>query len=105
MSIGKKSAHTEDDVLGNSYKLKARFPHTVLSKTMLRMQADFLSRIDEVAGLNVLDVGCGHAQLSLSLLTKGARHVAGIDISDVYVKDAAAAAEAMGSRGRAMIFG
>jgi 2-polyprenyl-3-methyl-5-hydroxy-6-metoxy-1,4-benzoquinol methylase len=91
-----KAAHTDDDVLGNSYKIKAFFAHTVTSKTMLRMRQDFVDRLDEVRELNVLDIGCGHGTLSLSLLSKGALYVAGIDISDKYVREANTAAVAAG---------
>ncbi len=92
-----KAADTEDDVfLGNAYKLKSFFVHTVTSKTMTRMHRDFATRLDDVRGLRVLDIGCGHGALSLSLLRKGASYVAGIDISDNYVDEARAAAVAAG---------
>jgi|SRR5271165_2524184 len=91
-----KNAHTEDDVLGNSYKIKAFFSHTLSSTTIRRMHSDYFDRLDDVRGLSILDIGCGHGKLSLRLLGKGAGHVAGIDISDRYVSEAAEGARALG---------
>jgi 2-polyprenyl-3-methyl-5-hydroxy-6-metoxy-1,4-benzoquinol methylase len=91
-----RNAHTENDVLGNSHKVKALFSHTVTSKTMRRMYGDYFDRLSEVRGLSILDIGCGHGKLSLSLLGKGAAYVAGIDISEPYVSEAAAAAHTLG---------
>lgn len=91
-----KSAHTEDDVLGNSYKLKSFFAHTISSKTIQRLRNDFSSHLSNVKEANLLDIGCGHGELSLSLLGKGAGYVAGIDISQNYVDDASKSAEVSG---------
>jgi SAM-dependent methyltransferase len=84
-----RAAHSEDDVLGNSYKLKSFFAHTVTSATMRRMHADFQGQIADLRSKRVLEIGCGHGDFALKLLEAGASFVAGIDISDVYVTDAA----------------
>lgn len=91
-----KSAHTKDDVLGNSYKLKSFFAHTISSKTIQRLRNDFSSYLSNIKGANLLDIGCGHGELSLSLLGKGAGYVAGIDISQNYVDDASKSAVVAG---------
>lgn len=91
-----RAAHSDDDVLGNSYKLKSYFAHTVTSVTMRRMHADFDQHLHDLTGKRVLEIGCGHGDFALKLLRAGASVVAGIDISDVYVADAAAKARAAG---------
>jgi ubiquinone/menaquinone biosynthesis C-methylase UbiE len=90
-----KIAHTENDVLANNSRLKQIFPHVVSSPTMKRFERDFDSYLENVAGLKVLDLGCGHGEGSLALLGRGAT-VAGIDISQTYVDDANSAASAAG---------
>jgi ubiquinone/menaquinone biosynthesis C-methylase UbiE len=99
-----RSAHSEDDVLGNSYRLKSFFFHTVSSATMRRMHADFEAILAEVRGRRVLEIGCGHGDFALKLLGAGASHVAGIDISDVYVADASAKVGAAGFKPDAFDF-
>jgi ubiquinone/menaquinone biosynthesis C-methylase UbiE len=91
-----KAAHTGDDVLGNSYKLKSFFSHTTESATMRRMHADFESVMADMRGCQVLEIGCGHGDFALKLLRSGVSRVAGIDISDVYVADAAGKSAAAG---------
>ena len=91
-----KASHAEDDVLGTSYKLKSFFVHTVTSPTMRRMHLDFEAVLADVRDRSVLDIGCGHGELALKLLQAGAKFVAGIDISDVYVADAASKARSIG---------
>lgn len=88
-----KFSHTQEDVLGNSYKIKSFFVHTVSSPTIRRLEADFSSHLNNVQGACLLDIGCGHGELSLSLLGKGAGYVAGIDISQTYVDDAIRSAD------------
>lgn len=83
-----KISHTQNDVLGNSYRLKSFFAHTISSPTIRRLEGDFSSHLNNVQGARLLDIGCGHGGLSLSLLGKGAAYVAGIDISQTYVDDA-----------------
>lgn len=91
-----RAAHSEDDVLGNAYKLKSLFAHTVGSPTMRRMHADFEGLLAGVRGRRVLEVGSGHGEFALKMLGAGAGFVAGIDISDVYVADAVARVQAAG---------
>lgn len=79
-----KLAHTEDDVLIKSYKLKKTFPHVTSSPTMLRFEDDFVKCLQNVHGLRVLDIGCGYGEQSLRLLEGGA-WVCGIDISQNYI--------------------
>lgn len=91
-----RAAHSEDDVLGNSYKLKSFFGHTVTSPTMRRMHADFRFHLAKARGGRVLEIGCGRGDFALELLDAGVSFVAGIDISDVYVAEAGAKALAAG---------
>ena len=91
-----KMAHDEDDVLKNSYKLKGFFSHTTASYTMRRFEKEFSSHLENVEGLRVLDLGCGHGDISLQLLDRGAEFVAGIDISQNYIDDATNRAMAKG---------
>ncbi len=91
-----KAAHTENDVLGENRKVKAIFSHAVSSNTMRRMHADYRSHLTDVAGLSILDIGCGHGELSLQLLERGAAFIAGIDISDNYVDVASSSAKTQG---------
>jgi len=43
--------------------------------------ADFLALLPDVAGLRVLDLGCGAGQLAHHLATRGAAEVTGLDVS------------------------
>ncbi len=90
-----KTAHTDNDVLENNTKLKRFFPHVVTSPTMLRMEHDYFNCLEDVKGLRVLELGCGHGDLSLALLNRGAL-VTGIDISQNYIDDAISAANKFG---------
>lgn len=82
-----KLAHTEDDVLENNSKLKRIFNHVSKTPTMQRLELDYESYLTDVAGMKILDLGCGHGEGSLALLMRGAS-VAGIDISQNYIDDA-----------------
>jgi SAM-dependent methyltransferase len=96
-----KAAHDIDDVLAESRRLKGRFAQVFQAPHILRMEAAWNDRFSGVAGLNVLDYGCGRGELGLQLSANGAV-VQGIDISDTYVTEANAAAVARGlSRGQA----
>lgn len=90
-----KIAHTEDDVLENNSKLKRIFPHVVLSPTMQRFEQDYEGYLENVEGLKILDLGCGHGEGSLALLERGAS-VSGIDISQNYIDDAISIADRAG---------
>jgi len=87
-----KTAHTENDVLENSSKIKRIFRHVTTSPTMKRFERYFDKHLINVNGLNILDLGCGHGEQSLILLERGAS-VAGIDISQNYIDDAIQAAK------------
>ena len=90
--VHEKMAHTEDDVLEKSWKLKRLFPHVITSPTMRCFEKDFDRHLKNVQGLRILDLGCGHGEQSLNLLGRGAC-VSGIDISQKYIDDAIIAAE------------
>lgn len=81
-----KAAHTDDDVLENNSRLKRMFPHVTGSLTMRRFENEFEKYLDDVDGMTVLDLGCGHGEKSLLLLERGAT-VRGIDISQPYIDD------------------
>ncbi len=80
-------AHTEDDVLAESYRLKSRFPHIYSFPSRKRFFALIDSYLQDLAGKTVLDYGCGRGEASLSYLERGAT-VHGIDISLVYIESA-----------------
>ncbi len=40
----------------------------------------------DVSGLNILDIGCGEGYCSRTLMTQGAEHIEGIDISPMMIK-------------------
>lgn len=84
--LREKMAHTDNDVLESSWKLKRLFRHLITSPTMVRLEWNFDKYLKNVRGLRVLDLGCGHGEQSLILLERGAR-VSGIDISQRYIDD------------------
>ena len=85
--LREQMAHTDNDVLESSWKLKRFFRHLIISPTMARLEWDFGKYLMHVRGFRVLDLGCGHGGQSLILLERGAR-VSGIDISQRYIDDA-----------------
>lgn len=90
-----RQAHTEDDVLARSYQLKERFPHVRSYPSHRRLNEAFERIGGDVKDKKVLDLGCGNGERSLALLKSGAI-VTGIDISSVYVANAANSARAAG---------
>jgi len=82
-----QAAHTNKDVLADSYKLKARFPHVTQYPSIRRYFAVFKSFLRDLKGKTVLDYGCGRGARSLEYLALGAVTY-GIDISPVYIADA-----------------
>lgn len=80
-------AHTENDVLANSYQLKNRFKHIWTYPSRKRYDKTMFGFLKDLNGAKVLDYGCGRGDLSLYLLAQGGR-VHGIDISPVYIQDA-----------------
>jgi len=83
-----REAHDEHDVLGENIRVKQRFPHVTSSPTIMRMEKDILAFTDNLKGLRILDLGCGHGEQSLRFLQNGAAFVAGIDISMNYIDSA-----------------
>jgi ubiquinone/menaquinone biosynthesis C-methylase UbiE len=88
-------AHTEDDVLAESYKLKDRFAHIWTFPSRRRFMQRIEGYLQNLEGKRLLDYGCGRGAASLTYLERGAQ-VDGIDISPVYIEDAARQAEAAG---------
>lgn len=88
-------AHTEDDVLANNIRVKERFSHIETLPGRRRLHTQISDAAQRHAGKHVLDYGCGRGDMSLIYLDMGCR-VTGIDISDVYVADAARRADAAG---------
>lgn len=82
-----RSAHTERDVLAESYRLKARFKHIWSYPSRRRMQELVEAYLGGISGQLILDYGCGRGQASLGYLRQGAT-VLGIDVSPVYVGEA-----------------
>ncbi len=82
-----KSAHTGNDVLANSCRLKNRFKHIWSYPSRRRIDATLLGHLKNLNGVRVLDYGCGRGDLSLYILAQGGV-VHGIDISTVYIQDA-----------------
>lgn len=88
-------AHTERDVLAESYRLKGRFTHIWSYPSRKRLLAELDRVLEDVEGKSVLDYGCGRGASSLKYLTKGAI-VCGIDISPTYIAEAKRMAEDAG---------
>ncbi len=86
--LREQSAHTENDILANSYQLKNRFKHIWTYPSRRRFDETMLGHLKDLKGARVLDYGCGRGDLSLYILEKGGE-ACGIDISAVYIKAAA----------------
>ena len=82
-----KAAHTNKDVLAESYKLKERFSHVTQYPSIQRYFEAVESFLRDLKGKTVLDYGCGRGEKSLEYLALGAATY-GIDISPVYISDA-----------------
>jgi SAM-dependent methyltransferase len=80
-----KKSHTENDVLGESLKLKNRFHHILTYPSYKRMLLELESAYLNSKSLKVLDYGCGKGLDSLQLLKSGAITF-GIDISEKYIE-------------------
>lgn|GEM_PF-883634 len=88
-------AHSDRDVLSESYRLKDRFSHIWHFPSRKRFFALIDEHLQNIAGKTVLDYGCGRGQASLKYLGRGAV-VHGIDISPEYIEDAARSARRAG---------
>lgn len=88
-------AHTERDVLGDNRQAVSRFGHTLWYPSRLRLNERYRQLTQDIAGKTVLDYGCGRGYSSREYLERGAI-VYGIDISPVYVAEAAQAAKDAG---------
>jgi ubiquinone/menaquinone biosynthesis C-methylase UbiE len=86
-----QAAHANKDVLAESYKLKARFPHITQYPSIKRYFAVVERFLRDLKGKTVLDYGCGRGAKSLEYLALGAVTY-GIDISPVYIAHAEAEA-------------
>ncbi|HRR10107.1 MAG TPA: class I SAM-dependent methyltransferase [Rhodothermales bacterium] len=91
-----KAAHTDKDVLAENLRIKSRFPHLDTYPSKQRLFKTIEAYLDKVAGMVILDYGCGRGALSLRLLQSKAEKVYGIDISEVYIADCINQAEAAG---------
>ena len=80
-----KKSHTEDDVLGESIKLKSRFHHILTYPSYKRLLSELEKAYLNSKSLKVLDYGCGKGHDSLKLLKSGAKTF-GIDISEKYIE-------------------
>ena len=90
-----REAHTDSDVLGESVQLKNRFSHIWTYPGVTRLRTALDEALRTADGQRVLDYGCGRGERSLTALGHGAE-VDGIDISSVYIDEAARAARAAG---------
>ncbi len=81
-------AHTVKDVMAEHTKLKGRFPHVETYPSSVRLDSLYKNYMRQVAGLTILDYGCGRGDMALEYLKNGAAKVNAIDISDVYVAHA-----------------
>ncbi len=93
-----KMSHDKDSVLENAQTLKGIFCHVMHSPSMRRCEREQDHYLSKVAGLKILDLGCGFGTQSIALTQKGAR-VCGIDISENYVSAAKASAVERGLAG------
>lgn len=82
-----RNAHSVNDVLAESYRLKNRFSHILSYPSRQRLFAKIEAVTCDLNGKLVLDYGCGRGESSLTYLMQGAV-VRGIDISPVYVEEA-----------------
>ena len=90
-------AHTVNDVLAESYRLKNRFAHILSYPSRQRLFAQVEVIIRGMHGKAVLDYGCGRGETSLQYLAQGAV-LYGIDISPMYIAEASRKAEEAGFR-------
>lgn len=88
-------AHTEHDVLAESYRLKERFRAVFDAPHVKRLDARWIELLENPEGLRILDYGCGRGGLGIELARKGAL-VTGVDISESYVEEANASANEQG---------
>ena len=84
--LREKKAHDEDDVLGQSFKLKQRFSHIMTYPGHLRL----FGKVKGAFSLNdkpmkILDYGCGLGDRSFEMATFG-HDITGIDLSSNYIK-------------------
>jgi SAM-dependent methyltransferase len=89
-------AHTERDVLAESVRLKAKFPHLATYPSKRRLYDRIDRHVADLRGKTILDYGCGRGEKAMLYLKNGAEKVSAIDISEVYVEDLKQQAEAAG---------
>jgi 2-polyprenyl-3-methyl-5-hydroxy-6-metoxy-1,4-benzoquinol methylase len=69
-------AHTDNDVLASSYRLKSRFNHIWTYPSRRRFDETLLGYLNRLNGAKVLDYGCGRGVMSLHILAQGGRLMA-----------------------------
>ena len=82
-----KHAHTEDDIIQKSQDVKDLFSHIMAYPSLLCLKRKMEGYLESVADLQILDLGCGHGEVSHKLLKRGAK-IWGIDISSNYIEKA-----------------
>ncbi|MDM8548999.1 class I SAM-dependent methyltransferase [Desulfobacterales bacterium HSG2] len=82
-----REAHSESDVLAESYKIKEHFYHIRCYPSIKRLYNKMEEYVSEIEGKKILDLGCGFGEQSLTFLKRGAI-VYGIDISPNYIDHA-----------------
>ena len=90
-----KRAHTERDILSESHKLKAKFPHVLVYPSRNRLFESIHKILRDIDGKTILDYGCGRGDNCIDYLSRGA-FCHGIDISETYIYAAQKAAQARG---------
>ncbi len=94
--VGREAAaHTEEDVLAESKKVKDRFHHVYSYPSRERLRAVIERITEQGLGRLILDYGCGLGEASLEFLEKG-WITYGIDISPRYVARATRSAQESG---------
>lgn len=80
--------HTVKDVMAEHTKLKQRFLHVETYPSTVRLANVYKEHMQHLAGMTILDYGCGRGDMALEYLKNGAAKIHAIDISDVYVRHA-----------------
>lgn len=82
-------AYDEKKILENNNKWHMAFKHVFECPNTLRNEKIFKDLITRsIAGKKVLEVGCAAGGTSYELHSLGARHVLGIDISEMFISEA-----------------
>jgi SAM-dependent methyltransferase len=90
-----KRAHTQRDILSESHKLKAKFPHVLVYPSRTRLFESIHQILRSIDGKIILDYGCGTGDNCIDYLSRGA-FCHGIDICETYINAAQKAAQTGG---------